>query len=239
MQSEELTVMTCYDNLACDDEYSSPRLIGLEPWPNSVARVPLFPVMQSVSNEITTGIITDPNPYLWTDNNDEGRVVGTHWNRTYPSTLEESSWFFKNGEPFQSQPFWTSSFPNGSTTGVLREHAMRLNSSVKCELIPPNEFPTPCPGDKPFVTGWSFSWDNDDNDGVSMSVCAPGDYTHTPWSHSRDRQDIREDLYVNASVTSDRKLPYDPFTLHCVAVTTRGYFELGNHFNGGGASTTT
>ena len=24
----------------------------------------------------------------------------------------------------------------------------------------------------------------------------------------------------------------DPFTLHCVAMTSRGYFELGNRFNG-------
>ncbi|KAK2767031.1 hypothetical protein FQN54_006349 [Arachnomyces sp. PD_36] len=206
VRSESLRVMTCDDNIACDS-LTEPRPIGVEPWPNSVAHAPLFPVMQKVSNEITTSTGTEVNPYLWGENVVEETYDG--WTSTNPSTLKESPWFFQNDEPFQSQPFWTSSFVNGTTTGVLRQHAMRLNSSVRCETTPRNRFPTPCPGDRPFVSGWDFAYRNDGGN------------------------DIREELYVKYTmVTEEDGVDDQSFALHCTAITTRGYFELGNHFNG-------
>lgn len=231
--------MTCDDNPACGEKYSRipPVVVGIEPWPNSMAYAPLFPVMQRVSNEITTSLSTDPNPYLWTENLDasEGGIVDGQWNRTSPSTLQESSWISEDGEFFRSQPFWTASFPNGTTTGVLREHAMRLNSSIKCERIFPDDFPANCPGDDPFVSGYTYSGESQ-NQNLSLRVCAPGNFRQTPWTRSRDRQDIREQLYIYYSYAMDRDVvgyvPDKPFALHCVAITTRGYFELGNYFNG-------
>jgi hypothetical protein len=50
--------------------------------------------------------------------------------------------------------FFVAGLPVGATTGVLRQHVMRLNSSVSCEEMDPDDFPSPCPGDRPFTVSW-------------------------------------------------------------------------------------
>lgn len=228
MQTTTLKVLTCDDNLKCG---GSTRPIGYDPSPNAVVQAPLYQIMRAVSSEITTASDSELNPYLWTKDylpaTDE---VTDTYQYAYPSTLEDSTSFFKNDKPFQSQPFWASTLPNGTTTGVLREHAMRLNSSVKCEAISADEFPSPCPGDRPFVTSWAGE---DDWMNTSLTICAPGNYSQSPWSRTRDREDIWEKLYINAwNAGGAIPINFTPFTVLCEAVTTRGYFELGNHFNG-------
>jgi hypothetical protein len=130
--------------------------------------------------------------------------------------------------------FFVAGLPVGTTTGVLRQHLMRLNSSLSCKEIDPNDFPAPCPGDRPFVVSWEGVIDTD------VRICVPGNYTAVPWTLSRSRQEYTEEMYIDIK---DNNIPSNtewdsanpPFntssTICCTATTTRGYYELGNDWN--------
>lgn len=139
-------------------------------------------------------------------------------------------WYYESTQP-GSPTFFVSAVPNATTTGVLREHAMRLNSSVECTLIDRSAFPSACVGDLPLVKSFSRS------SNMSIDICVPGDYSKNPWSLSRDRQNLTEELYVDVFVPYESKLngyfddTFYNFTAHCTANTSRGYFELGNYRN--------
>lgn len=128
------------------------------------------------------------------------------------------------------QTYFVAAIPNNTVTGILREHAIRLNSSVTCESIATESFPVQCEGSRPFVTSYNRT------DDMSLKICVPGDSTVFPWSLSRDRQDIEERLFIQAKVyyidDVQRLGEYTNWTTHCTAKTTRGYFELGNVRNG-------
>jgi hypothetical protein len=128
--------------------------------------------------------------------------------------------------------FFVAGLPVGTTTGVLRQHLMRLNSSLSCEEIDPSDFPSPCPGDRPFTVSWKRVVDTD------VRVCVPGNYTASPWTLSRNRQEHTEEMYIDVNNTSIGELSSSEnprlntsYTIRCIARTTRGYFELGNDWN--------
>jgi hypothetical protein len=170
-------------------------------------------------------------------------------NATYKATPSVFDWVFdsqtKSLRYWVFQPyalldlipdFFVAGLPVGTTTGVLRQHLMRLNSSVSCEEIDRGDFPSPCPGDRPFVVSWEGVIDTD------VRICVPGNYTAVPWTLSRSRQEHTEEMYVDikdTNVPSQGVTDWDsanpPFntssTIHCTAMTTRGYFELGNDWN--------
>jgi hypothetical protein len=129
-----------------------------------------------------------------------------------------------------------SSMPSGLDTGVLRYHASRLNSSVTCENIPSTSFPTTCSGSRPFFGDVTVQQDSQDPGSAHVRWCAPGAYDVSPWTRSRDRQDIVEEFFldVSASTSFDRATFENSnpnFTTHCSASTTKGYFELPNYYN--------
>jgi hypothetical protein len=138
--------------------------------------------------------------------------------------------FFWYGDYFDhyNRSYFVSAMENGTTTGVLREHVMRLNSSVQCNNVPSSEFPSPCSGTRPFTTSYNTEF-------LDIRVCAPGEYGVYPWNLTRNQQDLPEELFIdvfvpyNGTVFSGNFLLN--FTIHCTAATTRGYFELGNYRN--------
>jgi hypothetical protein len=81
-------------------------------------------------------------------------------------------WFFQRALP----DFFVAGLPVGTTTGVLRQHLMRLNSSLSCEEIDPDDFPSACPGDRPFIVSWEGVVD------TNVCICVPGNYTAVPLS---------------------------------------------------------
>jgi hypothetical protein len=132
--------------------------------------------------------------------------------------------------------FFVAGLPTGTTTGVLRQHLMRLNSSLSCEEIGPGDFPSRCPGDRPFIVSWEGVI------GTDVRICVPGNYTAFPWTLSRSRQEHTEEMYIDikdTNIPSRADADWDaadpPFstssTIRCKATTTRGYFELGNDWN--------
>lgn len=130
-------------------------------------------------------------------------------------------------------PFYVTALPPNFNTGVLREHAIRFNTSVGCETVPRSSYPDICPGDGPLAGEFS-------NSETRNRYCVAGDYTTVPWKIDRNRQDLMEEMWV------DNLIPYgspislssgfaestvNNITVHCTANTTRGYFELPNFHN--------
>jgi len=148
-------------------------------------------------------------------------------------------WLFWRRTRLDTDPypdFFVAGIPRGTTTGVLRQLVMRLNSSVVCDEVDPNDFPSPCPSDKPLTVFWEGVFEK------NVRICVPGNYTAFPWTPSRDHQDLVEEIYINVNHTRIAH-PYrrqeEPlstlsnasYSIRCTATTTRGYFELGNYHN--------
>jgi hypothetical protein len=130
--------------------------------------------------------------------------------------------------------FFVAGLPADTTTGVLRQHLMRLNSSIECKEIDPGMFPSPCPGNRPFTVSWERVLNTD------VSICVPGDYTAFPWTLNHSRQEHLEEIYIdindtNVPLDTTWDSPDSPFNTssitRCTANTTRGYFELCNIWN--------
>ncbi len=234
IQNDIIKVVTCNDiplrttitDSPCDPtgvRLSVPLVVGDDPEPYDLQNVPLGPVLARVTQNLITGDSTEVQPQLWqeyvdpllTDSSAAG-TLGYH--------LDQRS-FLDNGSIY-----FVSALENGTTTGVLREHAIRMNSSVNCGSSDPANFPSICPGAFPFTTSYEV---NRTDLGLQLLVriCAPGNYQESPWSRSRDRQDVKEELYIDLSASPT----FDPglnVSIYCTASTTRAYFELGNYFNG-------
>jgi hypothetical protein len=72
---------------------------------------------------------------------------------------------------------------------------------------------------------------------TQIRVCVPGKVGSFPWTRSRSRQDLTEELYLDlydgipTGVDSGRNIQTVNATIRCEAKTTRGFFELGNIWN--------
>jgi hypothetical protein len=128
--------------------------------------------------------------------------------------------------------YFASSLARDTTTGMYRQHALRMNSSSMCEGIPASEVPVPCPGPSDHVLDTLYS-----NANLTVHICVPhvpGDRTPR-WNDTEDRQELTETLYITVSspVYYNGSATYSNDTLRCIGNTSMGYFELGNSFNGG------
>ncbi|KAK4175095.1 hypothetical protein QBC36DRAFT_379638 [Triangularia setosa] len=122
--------------------------------------------------------------------------------------------------------YFVSKIPIGTNTGMIRAHALRLNSSAPvCTHIPEEDFPSPCPGPKPFVTSMATNGGFPYED-FFVNICVPGNQ-----SASWDRQEITEQLYLQVK-NSELISHLQNYTMVCTVNTTRGFFELPNFHNG-------
>lgn len=224
MIPKSIRVATCRDSIlndaSCDGTWRTDYVyIGYDPEPAALDIVPLDLVLQGISSRLTTVSGYSPLMYGWDvypDEEDEHRGLPGTINKYYLSGY---------GSAQTTTPYFVSAMPAGTNTGVLRQHALRLNTTHSCETINPSTYPTKCPGSKPF-TG-SFS-----NEYVEIRFCAPGDYEHVLWTMSRNRLDRSELFFIDFTVPADGEISeFGNFTVRCEAKTTRGYFELPNYYN--------
>ncbi|PLB37508.1 uncharacterized protein BDW47DRAFT_117926 [Aspergillus candidus] len=226
---ESIPVMTCLDNPTGACGSMTPVVVGYDPEPADLATIHQNRVVQEVMSSLATFNMLDLETHLWPDPSYLDDHVAVITDPTWRQTLR----YWAMGETTSGDDvmnhtpnFFVTALQNATGTGVLREHALRFNSSAWCDKIPRAKFPEPCPGKRPFYRSLSKS------PFLDIRVCAPGEYGVHPWSLSRNRQEIGEDLYLD--VVDGRINTPDPvanFTLHCRTSTTRGYFELGNHMN--------
>ncbi|KAF4465877.1 hypothetical protein FALBO_7270 [Fusarium albosuccineum] len=138
----------------------------------------------------------------------------------FKDTLRSSFyWLFEHAD---SPRYFVSALSNGTTTGVLRQHAARMDTQVNCPFV--ESFPSPCPGQRPFQTAFS-------HDIVSVHICAEGAFDQSPWTRSRDRETVPEQLWIQVDGRSVELLRDSNYTMRCDANSTRGWFELGNFRN--------
>jgi hypothetical protein len=182
-----------------------------------------------MSSDLASISMDEPQPNLWSDMLTKSLAMKAGYNSFEGSLKSLRNWVIQYNPVKEGKPrFFVASVPANSTTGVLRQHLMRLNSSVTCKEIDRASFPETCPGEGPFTVSLKNS--NDFN----VRICAPGKVGVFPWSLSRNRQDISEELYMDLWDSADWGNFKDQkvnATIHCEAKTTRGYFEMGNARN--------
>ncbi|KAJ7682004.1 hypothetical protein DFH06DRAFT_285334 [Mycena polygramma] len=223
---ELITVMSCLDLPSvgsCSSNF--PVIAAYDAEPGAISLLPHNLIVTELANSIVTVSDLDQQPNLWVDN----PYASVDRDIDAFVTLPNRGMFFwygpDNGHP--NDTYFVSALQNGTTTGVLRQHAMRMNSSASCESIPRASFPATCGGARPVQAAFS-------NEFIDVRVCAPGEIGTSPWTLSRDRQDISEELYIDLGLSSQVNVQFSAanFTTKCITNSTRGYFELGNYFNG-------
>ncbi|KXX74694.1 hypothetical protein MMYC01_207956 [Madurella mycetomatis] len=154
---------------------------------------------------------------------------------TFPDEWKATAWYDPDvrydRDTGYSGRYFASSVARDTTTGMYRQHALRMNSSSLCDYIDPSEVPVPCPrGERRGSDILDRSYDNAN---LTVKVCVPatGDRYGSIWKQTENRQDLTETMYIDVSNTRSRR--YGNYTLRCIAHTSMGYFELGNSFNGG------
>ncbi|KAJ6188119.1 hypothetical protein N7519_003027 [Penicillium mononematosum] len=224
---QSVPVMTCLDDPVPSCTSTAPIVLGYDPKPADLATIRQNRVVQEVMSSLATFNELDFETHLWPDpsymTNELDLAVDPKYRQTLYYWTEPRSDNFADATDKPAN-FFVTALQNGTMTGVLREHAIRLNSSAVCEKIPRARFPSTCLGKRPFQTSFSSSR-------LDIRVCAPGEYWVSPWTLSRNRQDISEELFLDVIDRREIGSSIASFTLHCTTSTTRGYFELANYMN--------
>ena len=208
-----------------DNAYKNPVVVGYDPEPGDIQIIPQNVVTHTVSSGLDTISGTAIYPHIWPEYPYWTDSEGSFRSADYLPNARLTLGYYDDDNDGAHTNYFVTALPNGTTTGVLRQHAMRLNSSTTCEKIAAKDFPSACPGKRPFTASFSRP------DVIDIKVCVPGEYGVSPWTLSRNRQDIGEELFLNVSMP-DKSFYitqyHTNYTLHCKSGTTRGYFELGN-----------
>ena len=227
---EQVSVPTCHDtrfisNLqipypSCDLDSSRShvyRLLGIDLEPAQMANLPAHSIVPRIVHELSTIGVGATLPNFWRTPDDYDYPLASYRFLDY---LDDESGF-------------VAALPADTTTGVLREHIMRLNSSVSCTNLTVSAWPSTCSGTNPFQASFSYSEGYDDQN-MTIDVCAPGDMGKHPWTFSRNRQVLSEEVFLRFTGRKADKEHWfrEDDVVHCTAQTARGYFELGNAYNG-------
>lgn len=234
--SERITVATpndvLYSSALEDDHDSRYRILGHDAYPGTLSRVPINIVLSELTTRLAVESEHGIQPRLWI----EGYPGPEAWAQPFPELDDQliGKW-----------NFFASALPSNVDTGVLRYYAMRMNSSIHCELVSRDFFPDTCPGFKPLDGSLSLpvldkTPRNDDGPfetQVTVRWCVPGEYDSSPWATTRDRQNVSEVFFIDVDRPTLPNGTYSiffsdgSFTTRCSAKSTRGMFELPNYHN--------
>ncbi|KAJ4311815.1 hypothetical protein N0V94_007757 [Neodidymelliopsis sp. IMI 364377] len=209
--------------------------LGTDIEPAQLAQIYHNNYLPRVASDLAAIGLDEEQNNIWSDTM-SSRAWSNRFTGDYSARYEKyrslRSWLpsFHYDEKTPLPTFFVTGFRTNTTTGVLREHLMRMNSSVQCKEIEKSTFPSPCQGENPFVARLQKSKDTD------IRVCVPGKVGAFPWKLSRNRQDITEEIYLDLWDGDLSGWPSPSFrnisgTIRCEVKTTRGYFELGNSLN--------
>lgn len=221
---ETIAATSCIDIPIGGCSNLGPMVVGYDPEPADMPFVQRDLVMQDVLTRLVTVSDLEPQPNLWPINPDKSDFLNGY--QKPPDRRMFASYAPDSG--FNPEGFFVTALENGTNTGVLREHAVRLNSSVRCEPIQKVDIPSPCPGARPFEMNIERP-----GAGIQLSVCVPGNASQFPFTPSRHRQDTVEEFYFHfeGPYNLTGAVNRTNTTIYCNASTSRGYFELGNELN--------
>ncbi|KAF4976454.1 hypothetical protein FZEAL_6892 [Fusarium zealandicum] len=221
---ESMVILTCkghpwqrrkYDvPEACRVADGNTRVVAFDAEPTALASVSQDLVIRKATEKMMTVGRKDMPAYLWPSG-----LFNTSIDLPYDQQRFE--WYLDNEA---ERHFFVSSVPAGTSTGVYRQHAVRMDSEITCEEA--EDFPETCEGDHPFETSFSDSL-------LKIDICVKGSSTKTPWTTSRDKQEHSETLWLKMDswVESYYYSSYSNFSLRCESTSRRGWFELPNHKN--------
>ena len=194
----------------------------LDPEPSDLATCPRGLIIPKVQHKLADLSSFDAQPYLWTETGlGNGSLPDNAYSAFYTDTFFYY-WSLVNTSSIEPPlSFYASSLPRGTTTGALRYHALRQQSEARCDAVPHSSFPSTCSGDAPFTASLS-------NSDMAVRVCSPGAANRSPWTGTRNRQTVIEDLWVDVQLNGTQ----GSFTTHCTSNSSLGYFELGSQHNG-------
>ena len=147
--TETIPIMTCanfqlYNSSKSCSLYPSNTIVAYDPEPYDLARIPRDIVVRETVKRLTTSTDAGVQLYLWNDPSaNQGR-----YNRR--NTVESKTFYWYNEHEAKDGTYFVSALPNNTPTGVLREHAIRINSTVQCENLARSDFPKACNGPHPF-----------------------------------------------------------------------------------------
>ncbi|PVI00149.1 hypothetical protein DM02DRAFT_487798, partial [Periconia macrospinosa] len=145
------------------------RIIGQDFEPAQMEMIPHATVLQSVQSELSSF--------------PQGDAVNSLINARYGDSASRQ----------MTVPAFFAALPYNTTTGTMRYHAMRYNSSIVCEVLSKDRFPSSCTGGKPYETSIKIQ---NDTSSTELRICVPGTWGTFPWTLSRNRQDIGEEVYL-------------------------------------------
>ncbi|UZP45154.1 hypothetical protein NXS19_012966 [Fusarium pseudograminearum] len=233
---DPLTVITCNDNpveianrdKTCNGTGAESRVVGIDPEPNTMELIPRNLAVNPIRQKLKSFSMSDVQTNLWQEVTNYIPFVVEQQQRAQTFGWIQKRRLYIN--------YFASSLANGTATGILREHAMRINSTITCNA---GNVPSTCSGPMPFFA--IFNHTGFANSGIKATVCVESNHSAVPWTRSRDRQDIHENMWLrlevsqqpDGSLVDGQALLQDvtAFNLSCRSSSTRGYFELGNHWN--------
>ncbi len=236
---ERTSIATCVDNTdvfearrtsiptSCRQDNSGIRQPRrwLDPEPGDVVACPRGLVIPKVQHRLADLDTSQTQPFLWTET---GRGNGSLFHGYAAPYTDKFLYYWGIAGTSSNAPplsFYVSALPRGTATGALRYHALRQQSEARCDTVPRSSFPSTCPGDSPFTTSLS-------QPGMTIRVCSPGAANQSPWKRTRNRQDVSEDLWIDAQFNVTRIDTSPGFTVHCTSNSSLGYFELPSQHNG-------
>lgn len=224
VRDETIPIVTCTPNRCYGDRNT--WVVGNDASPEALAQTFRKWIIQRTSEKIISVHKRDTQQYLWSDT--------PYWLPEAKYSSAESrdrgdfEWALgldrREDDPDPEPLFFASSVPNGTSTGVLRQHAVRMDSKATCTKG--RSSPSGCKGASPLTASLSLPF-------TKIEVCVDGDRDTNPWEINRDKQEIKENMWLQ--VSSWNPDPYqrpDNFTIWCESVSRRGWFELPNHHNG-------
>lgn len=197
-------------------------------------------------NALKSTTNTTPQPHLWHES-----TGCSSSDRSLERCVYETATLANISQ--LSQPYMAQ-LPIGYHTGLIKQFATRINSTVKWEAVSRETMPTDC-GEMPdsfYVHYANGTLDLNSKLGPgksyggnwSIEACMPGNLSEPPLKRVYGRQDFTETLYLNVSVvgypeqgypTGEFDSPLSGGMFRITSQTTAGYFELPNYMNGGKA----
>ena len=246
VSTKQVKVYAKYDRNIMFVNYPGRQEVGDFITPTDVIEQNFNRTISKVISDTINGQFSDSQPNLWTTKSNAKNLT------TLGDALRSASNIA--GYKGLAQDFFTSSIPAGINTGVVRNLATRMNTSVDCQMIPQSEFPTDCSRKDAFYREFSNMVNYSDpfpfdtvypyDPKYRGRICAPGQPFGSPWKNIAERQDIREELWIDFQYSD----LYGPkffggynvgiksrsnFTQHCTSNSTLGFYEVPNYWNGG------
>lgn len=216
---------------------TGPTLLGYDADILGMSQLDMDSVVRDTKSKLETGTHWDQQPQLWQDPSmmcNSSSTDFTEWCYTWFNGHNNQT----NLVALPGDKYWISNLVTTTNTGLIKEHSLRLNSSINCQAVPDSDYPDTCSG---FETSTNTRLPDSEgsenaNRSFEFKVCAPGTDQSFPWKLFRDRQEVSHSVFMQLnsdglsylSETSGEPDTKGAVTVRCSTATTTGYFTLPN-----------